>query len=298
MTDTLRAIGLMTLAMAAFALADMTIKILSQTLPTAQILTLLGAGGGLLFAVILRARGLPLWTGLAWHPGVLARNAADIAGTTGIITALSLIPFSQVSAIMQAAPLVVTLGAAVFLGEQVGPRRWSVILVGLLGVLIILAPEPGNPLTLGTLAAVIGMIGLSSRDLATRFTPATAPTAELAFLSLGATMLAGGLLALVQGGAWPTPSRQDAGLLVLMVGAAGIAYFCVTAAMRLGDVAAVAPFRYTRIVFAFGLAVLVLGETLTPRTLTGTALIVAAGLYTLLREHKLAQTRALAARKT
>ena len=85
------------------------------------------------------------------------------------------------------------------------------------------------------------------------------------------------------------PQGGDWSYLALMFATVCIAYFCVTAAMRLGDVSAVAPFRYTRIVFAFALAALWLGEDLTPRMLLGTALIVAAGLYTLLREQKRAR---------
>lgn len=290
MTDTLRAIGLMTLAMAAFALADMSIAITSDRLPTAQILFVLGFGGSILFGTLVKSQGLPLLTPLWRHPGVLARNAAEIVGTIGIMTALALIPFSQASAVMQAAPLVVTIGAAVLLREPVGLRRWVVIAVGLIGVLIIVAPDPGDPVTFGTLMAVIGMVGLSSRDLATRFVPKGAPTVELAFLSMAASIVAALLLSALTRAPWVWPSALDWAYLIFMVLAAGVAYFCVTAAMRLGDVSAVAPFRYTRIVFAFLLAVVALGEELGPRTLTGTALIVAAGLYTLLRERKLAQT--------
>lgn len=278
----------MTLAMVTFATADSAIKIVSESLPTGQILTGLGAGGALLFAAILRGRGMPLITPHWSHPGVLARNGSEILGTIGIVSALAMIPFSQASAIMQAAPLVVTLGAALFLKEKVGVRRWSVVLLGLVGVLIIVAPNPGDPITAGTLLAVIGMIGLSSRDLCTRFAPSEADNAQLALLAMLATTLAGIGLALYQQVIWPSPDLREAGLLALMVLSAGLAYFCVTAAMRLGDVSAVAPFRYTRIVFAFTIAVLVFGETLTNRTLLGTALIVVAGLYTLLRERKLA----------
>ena len=163
--DTLRGIGLMTLAMAAFAGADSAIKLVSASLPAGQILAALGAGGALLFAAFLRGRGRRLITPYWIHPGVLGRNIAEIIGTIGIVSALGLIPLSQVSAIMQGGVLVVTLGAALFLGERVGPRRWAVVFIGLAGVLIIVAPAPGAPFTAGTLMAVVGMVGLSLRDL-------------------------------------------------------------------------------------------------------------------------------------
>lgn len=286
----------MTLAMAAFATADSMVKLAAKTLPTGQILTVLGAGGAMIFALLLRSQGRPLFTSLWRHPGIMARNLSEIVGTIGIITALSLIPLSQLSAVMQAAPLIVTLGAAVFLGEAVGWRRWGVIVVGLIGVLIIVAPSPGDPLTFGTLMAVVGMLALSCRDLSTRFAPKGAHTAEIAFLSMVASVFAGLMMTAYEQVPWPTPNLREALILLFMVTSGGLAYFCVTAAMRLGDVSAVAPFRYTRIIFAFTLAVVIFGEVLTPRMLLGTALIVAAGLYTLLRERKLAQIRAQTSR--
>jgi len=158
-------------------------------------------------------------------------------------------------------------------------------------VLIIVAPAPGAPFTAGTLMAVVGMVGLSLRDLFTRLVPKDADNADLSFLTMLATALSGLLLSAFQQLPWPGPALRETGILIVMVLLAGLACFCVTAAMRLGDVSAVAPFRYTRVIFAFVLAVVIFDETLAPRTLFGTALIVAAGLYTLLREQQLAQAR-------
>ncbi|MEM9852445.1 MAG: EamA family transporter, partial [Pseudomonadota bacterium] len=152
MSDTLRAIVLMTAAMADFATADLSISLLPDEMPSSQILIVLGVGGATVFGTLAKLKGLRLLTPLWRDPGVLARNGSELIGTMGIVTALTLIPFSQASSIMQAVPLVVTAGAAVLLREPVGFYRWAAVLVGFLGVLVIVAPDPGDSLGFGTLA--------------------------------------------------------------------------------------------------------------------------------------------------
>ncbi|MEM9850941.1 MAG: DMT family transporter, partial [Pseudomonadota bacterium] len=141
----------------------------------------------------------------------------------------------------------------------------------------------------GTLAAVIGMLGLSARDLATRFVPPGAHTLELSFLAMATSIPAGLILRAMTGDPFTVPDTRAVLLLGQMIAAATAAYFCVTAAMRLGDISAVAPFRYTRILFAFALAVVVVGEMLSTRMVVGTVLVVGAGLFTLWREQKAAR---------
>jgi drug/metabolite transporter (DMT)-like permease len=283
--DNLRGAALMTGAMAAFALEDMIVKWLSAGWPVGQILLLLGAGGAAVFALLAVARGERLFSVDAFAAPVLWRNAGELVGTAGFVTALALTPLVSASAIMQALPLAVTLGAAVFLGAPVGWRRWSAIGAGMLGVLMILRPglsafEPAS------LFALLGVVGLATRDLATRMVPARITTFQLSaygfamLVPLGAAMLAlsGGPVA-VSGG----DALRMAGALTLGV----IGYYMITAAMRVGEIAFVTPFRYTRIVFALVIGVAVFGEQPDGWTLAGTGLIVASGLYTLLRERAL-----------
>ncbi|MEM1302393.1 MAG: DMT family transporter, partial [Pseudomonadota bacterium] len=140
MTPNLRGAALMSLAMALFALEDMMIKIMASDWPIGQIVLALGLGGTPIFMAMCKQKGLPLWQPDLAKPPVILRNVAELLGTFGFVTAIALIPLSTASAILQAAPLVVTLGAALFLGETVGWRRWTAILVGLFGVLLIIRP--------------------------------------------------------------------------------------------------------------------------------------------------------------
>ncbi|MBJ3761975.1 DMT family transporter [Maribius pontilimi] len=282
--DNLRAIALMCAAMACFAVEDLVIKILAQTLPVWQIFWLLGGVGLVLFGAICRRRGLPLFGPDFLHPLVILRNLGDIVGSCGFVTALALVPLSLATAILQATPLALTAGAALFLGERVGWRRWAAVVLGLCGILIILDPT-GADFRPEALFAVLGVVGLMMRDLATRRIPGRIPSHQLSFWGYCAFFVSGALLVPFD----PRLVAPDATTLIAvafgaLVGAFG--YWGLTAAMRLGEVSAVIPFRYTRLIFAMGLGIIVLGESPSMRTLLGAALVVVTGIYTVLRERR------------
>jgi multidrug transporter EmrE-like cation transporter len=168
--DNLKGMGWMTLAMLAFALTDMFIKLTVDRLPVGEVLMVFGIGGALVFGIAARAQGARLLSPMLWSGPVMARNASEIVGTVCFTLALSQIELSLLSAVIQANPLLVTLGAALFFGEKVGWRRWLAIGIGLAGVLVIIRPGVSGfePATLWALGAVIGLAG---RDLATRPIP-------------------------------------------------------------------------------------------------------------------------------
>ncbi|MEY8840872.1 EamA family transporter, partial [Cribrihabitans sp. XS_ASV171] len=132
--DNLRGALLMVLAMLGFAFEDMFIKLTSDVMATWQIISVLGVGGSAVFAVLTLAMGQRLFTPAVLSWPVMLRNLGELIGTLGFVTAIALTPISQASAILQATPLAVTLGAALFLGEPVGWRRWAAILAGFFGV--------------------------------------------------------------------------------------------------------------------------------------------------------------------
>ncbi|HKL56128.1 MAG: DMT family transporter [Roseovarius sp.] len=294
--ENLRASALMVLAMFGFALEDMFIKRLSADLPVGQILIMLGSGGAVAFGIIALARGHRLFSRDLLSGPVLLRNLGELIGTLGFITAIALTPLSSASAILQATPLAVTLGAALFMGEQVGWRRWSAIFVGFAGVLLVIRPglEGFEP---ASLFAVQAVIGLALRDLATRAVPRSVTSMQLSSYGFATTVPAGVVLIWLSGGAVnPDPANWRDICLALMLGVG--AYYAIVAAMRFGEVSFVTPFRYTRLVFALVIGVTVFGERPDALTLTGAAIIIGSGLYTLLREQRLHRRarRAAAAR--
>ncbi len=283
--DNLRGALLMVLAMAGFAIEDAFVKAITARVPMGQVLVYLGAGGGLAIAMLATRAGY-CWRSRAFFtPVVMLRNAGEIVGTTAFVTALTLIPLSLASALLQAMPLFVTLGAIVFMRVQVGWRRWAALAVGLIGVLIILRPgfEGFRPEALfGLLAA----LGLATRDLATRACPREVHPLQLS--AWGFFMLVpigAGLLALSGGAVRPSPVEGGMILGALALGMVG--YYALTRAMQTGEIAFVTPFRYTRLVFGLAIGWMLFGEPLDAPMLVGAAIVVGAGLYTLIRERRL-----------
>ena len=281
--DNLTGAGLMVLAMLCFAIEDMFIKFLGGASPVGQLLALLGAGGALIMAGACAVQRQPLLSRDLLSTPVLIRNAGELIGTLGCVTALVLIPLATASAILQTTPLMVTLGAALFLGEQVGWRRWAAISIGLVGVLLILRPGMAG-FDWNALFAVQGMIGLSIRDLATRRAPARLSALQLSFVAFILLVPAGVAMMLVQGIACVPPTPREWVLLAIAALIGAFSYRFIVQAMRVGDVSFVTPFRYTRMVFALVIGVAVFAEIPDRLTLIGVAIIIGSGLYTLWRE--------------
>jgi drug/metabolite transporter (DMT)-like permease len=282
--ENIRGMVLMTAAMLFFAIADAWIKIASKTLPTGEILMFMGLGGTLVFFVIAMRRGDKVFTKAILNRSILLRALGEMVGTVGMITALALIPYSTTAAITQAIPLVITMGAALFLGETVGWPRWTAIGLGFVGVLLIIRPgvDSFDP---NSIFAVIAVLGLSVRDLATRTAPRLITTPVLSTYGFIVLIPMGMGLWLLSGGG-EIPDLLHSAYLVGIVAMAALGYAAITKAMRMGDVGAITPLRYTRIVFAMGIGVVVFGEKLDTMTLIGTAIVIISGLFTIYREHR------------
>ncbi|MEP4195844.1 MAG: DMT family transporter [Aliishimia sp.] len=281
----LQGIVLMVLGMLGFAVADVFLKLLGGAIPTGQIIMSIGAGAGTIFLVAALREGQLEWVGAFKEPIIIWRNLFEIIGTLGFLTALILAPLSTVSAIIQANPLIVTFGAALWLKEPVGPYRWAAIFVGLLGVLLVIQPW-GTRFEPTSLFAIIAVLGLALRDLATRRVPKYVSTKQLSVYALYLLIPAGALLMLATGSSYVIPNGAQAVFLISAIFISSIGYFGTTAAMRVGDVGVVTPFRYSRIVFALIFAALVFDESPDVLTYLGAAIIVASGIFTLWREQR------------
>ncbi|MCL4675339.1 MAG: DMT family transporter, partial [Pararhodobacter sp.] len=213
-------------------------------------------------------------------------NVAEMFATVFMLLGIALAPLSVVSAVLQAMPLTVTLAAAVFLREPVGWRRWSAILVGFFGVLLILRPGLSgyDPYALLPLGAVVM---LTFRDIATRRVPDGVASLQLSGWGFTAVIPGGFLMLALQGEAPMMPGAADWGLQVLVLLAAILGYSALVLATRGGDIGLTTPFRYSRLVFGMAIGVVVFGERPDALMLVGAALVVAAGLYTLMREMRL-----------
>lgn len=289
-TDNTRASLLMLGSMAAFAFEDVFLKRAATALHPGQVIAMIGLAGALCFWAVARAQGQPILTRRALTGAALIRSLSEAGASMLYITALALIPLSTNAALLQASPLVVTMGAALFLREPVGWRRWFAILTGFLGVLIILRPGTDGFQAAGLLTVACVFI-LAARDLSTRMMPRDIGTFQLttwAYLAL----IPAGLLLMAFTQTAPAaidPSQWTDLTGALITGLFG--YWAVTAAMRVGEVSFVAPFRYSRLVFAGILAAIFFGERPDIWMLTGATLIIGSGLYTFARERHLRRIR-------
>lgn len=281
--DNLRGSLMMVAAMAGFAIEDAVIKHLAGSLPVGQIMVLIGLGGALVFGLIAHRQGYSLFVPEFARGAVLLRNLSEMVGAAAFVTAIVLAPLAAVTAILQAMPLAVTLGAALFLGEPVGWRRWSAILIGFAGVLLIIRPGSAafDP---ASLLAVVAVFALSARDLATRRVAVQVHSLQLSGWGFGMIVPAGVLLMLIAGTAPVVPALTDWGWIVAALSAGILAYAALVSATRLGDIAVTTPFRYSRLIFAMVIGLVIFGEIPDAMTLAGSALVVGAGLYTLWRQ--------------
>jgi drug/metabolite transporter (DMT)-like permease len=209
------------------------------------------------------------------------RSGFEITGRLFYSLAVALTPISVASAILQATPLVVVLGAALIFGEKVGLARWLAVAAGFVGVLMILRPGLDG-FDVMSLLALTGMLGFAGRDLATRAAPPSLSNAQLGVAGFAVLGLSGAIL-LVVGGEVILPTLRAVALTAATALFAIAGYAALTAAMRTGEVAVVTPFRYTRLVFALILGMLIYAERPDAMTLLGSAVIVASGVFALTR---------------
>lgn len=277
-------VALMVVSMAMFAVADTLIKLVSINISPAQIMLVLLAGSWVVFAVLTKWEGVGLWHSQLLSKPLLLRYVAEAVAMVGMMNALAKVPLSTVGAIIQANPLVVVLGSVLFLGEKVSWRRWSALIVGFVGVLMIIRPGAADFDT-ALLWPVLGMVGLAVRDILTRVTPARLATSQVAAATMAALVPVALIWVLMTDEAI-LPPTGSAPILGIVVFTGSLGYLLLISSIRQTEVSVVAPYRYTRLVFMMIFGMIFFSERPDLLTLAGAALIVLAGLYALLRERK------------
>ncbi len=284
-SDNFRASIYMLLAMGTFTLGDSITKYLLSEMNSGQYILIRG-----IFATLLISF-------LAWRQGALRkvpiermtllRVAGEGFATLTYIYSLGNLSQAFCSAVFQATPLAVTFGAALFLKEKVGWRRWSCILLGFIGVLIIIRPGTEGAASIVAIAILLASVGFASlRDIATRRVPAGVPTLYLSTLTAASITIVGGGLVFPMGG-WQPVSMVSilvmaCAAILLLVG-----YHFIILAMREGEISFVSPFRYSSLLWAIGLSMAVFGEAPDIYTIIGSVLVVGSGIYMVYRENTL-----------
>lgn len=283
--DNRREILAMIASQGLFITCDVFMKLAGRDLPVSEMIVLRGIFS--LVAVValigMSGRLVAVLEGVKRLPVALMslRSFFDAASTIGYFLALTQLPLSDTNAISQFAPLAVTAGAAVFLGDKVGWRRWVATSAGLLGVLLIIKPGTAA-FEFAGLWAVLSTLCVAGRDLVTRRLGPTFPVLLITFVSVFANITGGVLLSMAQ--TWNGVTAFDMSALCFsgVVWVGGLAFSVV--AMQTGEISVVAPFRYVLIVFALAYGVFIFGEAFDPVSLVGVGVLILAGLYTLRRE--------------
>ena len=274
----------MSLAMASFTFNDALVKSVTSSLSVAQIITVRGVMTTVLVYFVARRLGALRRIAVVFQPLILLRTFFEIGATLTFISALGQIDFANVTSIMLSLPLAVALGAAIFLKEPVGWRRWAAILVGFFGVLIILRPT-ADGFASASLLVVAAVFFTSSRDLVTRRIVADVPSLTITLFTAAANTIVGGFLIVPMGG-WQPMTWENFLPLVIAALLVFSGYQAVIMAMRTGEISFVAPFRYTSLIWGLVLGILFFGERPDAFVYVGAAIIIVSGLYSFYREGK------------
>lgn len=282
LSDNMKGAVLMSAAMACYTLNDTCIKLISATMPLGQSVALRGVIAVTMMFLVGRYLGM-LRFGLPkreWGLIVL-RALAEVVVTYCFLNALFNMPIANVTAIIQALPLTISLAAWAFLSEPLGWRRLVAILIGFVGVMLIVQPG-GEGFSIWSVYALGAVVLITLRDLIVRRMDPGTPSFTVAFLTAIAITVSFSVLAM--GERWVEVDLMSFGLLALAAGFIICGYLFSVMVMRVGEIGFVAPFRYTGLLVALIVGYLFFGDWPDGLTLIGAGIVVAMGIFTLYRE--------------
>ena len=281
MTPNTKGALLMTGSMAAFTLNDTLVKAALQDLPLFQLVAIRGVLAVILVYLLARSLGA-LHLNFPHHDKwlIALRCIAELSATFFFLTALKNMPLANVTAVLQALPLTVTLGAALLFSEHIGWRRALAIALGFAGMLLIVRPGPAG-FSVYSVYALIAVASVTARDLITRRMSTDVPSMVVTLATSASIALAAAVASVLEG--WVPVSVATGSLVAAAAVFVLMGYLFSVMVMRQGDVGFVAPFRYSSLIWALGLGWAVFGEWPDNLTMLGAVLIVGAGLFTLLR---------------
>jgi len=271
----------MFLAVATFAVMDVTMKKLVETYPSMQVAFLRGAAS---LPFLLGATALfGQWRDLIpkrWSLH-LARGLLAVVTLWAFIYSVSELSLADTYTIFMSAPLLITALSVPMLGEHVGWHRWAAILVGLTGVIVVLKPSGSSLITLGGLAALGSAVAYAVSVIIIRVLSRTDSGAATVFWSLLLLTLIGGVLASMQ---W-VPLQAHHWPWILALGITGaLGQYLITRAFRLAAPPVVAPLEYTALMWGMAFDWVIWLTAPSSRMLIGASIIVASGLYIIYRE--------------
>ena len=271
----------MLVAVALFALMDAGLKLLAPHYPPMQVASLRGASSlPLVLAWVVLTIGARGLLRVHW-PLHLLRGVLGVVMMAGFVYGLRALPLSTAYAITFIAPLLVTAMAVPILKEKVGPRRWTAIAIGLVGVLVVLRPTGEGLMTLSGLAILLAAVCYSVGAITVRILAQRDSTQAMVFWLMAIIALGAGAFAAQS---W-IPIRAQDWWVIAGIGVTGtLAQVALTEAFRRGEASLIAPLEYTALLWSVMLDISLWGVLPNQVTWIGAAIIVVSGLYLLRRE--------------
>lgn len=278
-----RGVMYLLLAMAVFVVNDAMIKSAAATLPPGELMVIRSLFAVPMVFTLLALSGELKKLPMLWNRVVLLRAFFEMMVAIMFIASIAHLPLADITAILQATPIFMTLLVAILGIERIDWRGWLAVLIGFLGVLLVARPSGGGEWTY-SLLALTSAVFVAIRDLLTRRLPAHVPSMIVTQGTTISVIFGGLILGIFED--WVMPSPKAVGLLFVaaLFVTAGNVY--VIKAYRTANVAVLSPFRYAVIFYAVVMGFIVFGEVPDAFTLSGSALIVSAGLYTILHERR------------
>ena len=271
----------MLVSVALFSLMDAGLKTLSAHYPPFQVAALRGLSSlPLVLAWALWTAGAASLLRVRW-PLHLLRGVLGIVMMASFVFALKTLPLSTAYSIFFVAPLLITALSVPILGERVGPRRWTAIGIGLIGVLVVLRPTGEGVLSMAGLAVLVAATGYAVSAITVRIIARTDSTQAITFWLLALMALGAGALALPN---WVPLRAQDLWIIGGIGVAGALGQYTITEAFRLGEASLIAPLEYTALVWGVLLDLTLWGVLPDSVTWLGAAIIIASGLYLIRRE--------------
>ncbi|MEZ5824494.1 MAG: DMT family transporter [Geminicoccaceae bacterium] len=280
--ENLKGATLMIASSSCFTANDAVIKFLSDGLPIGQMLFFRGLLVMVFIVAIMRLRGEPIEPSKMMDRANFARAVVEVLVTFVFLSAVVLLPLAIATVLVFTTPIFLTISGHFFFNERVGLPRWSAVLAGFAGVVLIANPSRSfDPVMFLPVLAAILMAG---RDVLTRMIAPQLPARAVALTAALVVTIAG--LATWPMGGWILPDGGQWFGIVICAGFVAAAHTLLVSAVRSGEMSFVAPFRYTSILLAVVVGYIVWGDIPDGMAILGGLVIVASGIFIFYRERR------------
>lgn len=267
-----------------FALNDAMGKWLVASFSVGQVVLIRSLGAFIVLGPMLARQGSARLVHMERRDLQFLRVVATTLDTTLFYAAVVYLPLADVMSFYMAGPIYVAALSHFLLGEKVGWRRWSAILVGFCGVLIMLKPS-SNALSLPSIFALVGSLSFAFGIVLNRRLRGTSDTSLVTWQTIG-TLILGLILSI---GTWRSPSAFDVGAMLLLGVVSCIAHLLITRALKLAPASTLAPLHYTLLLWAIVFGMVFFDDVPSPRILIGAAIVVMAGIFIFHRKKVVAE---------